>query len=147
MKGVALAVCKLFNCVRPQAAVFGKKDFQQLHFVRLLARQLQYPIEIVAGEVAREKDGLACSSRNAYLSPAERRRAPLLSRALRRAADAIADGASPEDAAAAAAEELRCAEFSVDYVEARDYETLGRAARRRKSRRAGGGDFGADAIN
>lgn len=125
--GVSLAVCKLFNCVRPQAAVFGKKDFQQLHIVRLLARQLHYPTKIVAGEIAREADGLACSSRNIYLSAAERKQAPLLPRTLRAAADTINKGAPPEDAAAEAAEHLRRGGFDVDYAEARDYDTLNAA--------------------
>ncbi|MGI9296831.1 MAG: pantoate--beta-alanine ligase [Gammaproteobacteria bacterium] len=123
--GVSLAVCKLFNCVRPKAAVFGKKDFQQLHIVRLLARQLQYPIEIVAGETAREADGLAHSSRNVYLSAAERKLAPLLPRTLREAAENIDKGAPPKTEAAAAAESLRRGGFNVEYAEARDYDTLG----------------------
>lgn len=124
-QGVALAVCKLFNCVCPQVAVFGKKDFQQLHIVRLLAAQLHYPIEIVAAEVSREADGLARSSRNAYLSAAERKQAALLPQTLRAAAADIENGAPPADAAAAAAEGLQRDDFAVDYVEARDYETLG----------------------
>src|SRR6185295_9946297 len=76
--GVSTVVLKLFNAVQPAAAVFGKKDYQQLAMVR----QLDLPIEIVAGETAREPDGLAMSSRNAYLSAAERVEAPRLHRVL-----------------------------------------------------------------
>ena len=123
-EGVALAVCKLFNCVRPQTAVFGKKDFQQLHIVRLLAQQLHYPIKIVAGDTVRESDGLACSSRNAYLSAAERKHAPILPQTLRAAAANIKNGTPPEDAAATAAENLQREGFAVDYAEARDAKTL-----------------------
>lgn len=122
--GVAAAVCKLFNCVRPHVAVFGRKDFQQLFIVRLLAAQFNYPVEIADGPVARAADGLALSSRNQYLSEAERARAPFFPQTLRAAADNIARGENPAAAAAAAAEELRRGGFAPDYVEARDYETL-----------------------
>ena len=80
--GVATIVLKLLNCVQPQFAVFGKKDYQQLAVVRGLVRQLNLPVEIVAGETVREPDGLALSSRNGYLSGAERSEAPRLKRAL-----------------------------------------------------------------
>ncbi len=122
--GVAVAVCKLFNCVRPHVAVFGRKDFQQLHLVRLLAAQLCYPVEIADAPIAREADGLAMSSRNVYLSAAERARAAVLPQTLRAAAANIGGGEKPETAAAAAADTLRRGGFLPDYVEARDYETL-----------------------
>jgi len=80
--GVATIVLKLFHCVQPEVAVFGKKDYQQLHIVRGMVRQLNLPVEIIAGETVREADGLAMSSRNAYLSPAERAQAPNLYRVL-----------------------------------------------------------------
>jgi pantoate--beta-alanine ligase len=80
--GVSTVVLKLFNAVRPAAAVFGKKDYQQLAVVREMVRQLDLAVEIVAGETAREPDGLAMSSRNAYLSAAERVEAPRLHRLL-----------------------------------------------------------------
>ena len=77
-------VLKLLNCVQPAAAVFGKKDYQQLMVVRGMARQLDLPVAIVAGETVREPDGLAMSSRNGYLSAAERAEAPRLHRVLQR---------------------------------------------------------------
>lgn len=87
--GMATVVLKLFNMVMPQVAVFGKKDFQQLFLVRELTKQLNLPIEIVAGNTEREEDGLAMSSRNSYLSIAERVEAPRLQRALRLVAEAV----------------------------------------------------------
>lgn len=81
-EGVATVVLKLFNCVQPAVAVFGKKDYQQLLIVRGMVRELNLPLEIVAGETVRESDGLAMSSRNNYLSAAERAEAPRLYRIL-----------------------------------------------------------------
>jgi pantoate--beta-alanine ligase len=109
--GVATVVLKLFNCVQPVAAVFGKKDYQQLVVVRDMVRQLDLPIAIVAGETAREPDGLALSSRNAYLSAAERAEAARLYRVL----DAVRRGARPAEAM----EELKAAGWQPDYVEVR----------------------------
>ena len=81
-RGVATVVLKLFNIVQPQVAVFGKKDYQQLHIVREMVRQLNLPLEIIAGETARASDGLALSSRNRYLSSEERAEAVRLHRVL-----------------------------------------------------------------
>ena len=91
-RGVATVVCGLLNLVQADVAVFGKKDAQQLAVIRQLVRDLHFPVEIVAGETVREEDGLALSSRNAYLSPDERRAAGVLHRALRAAEQAIVGG-------------------------------------------------------
>lgn len=91
-RGVATVVLKLFNIVQPQVAVFGKKDYQQLMVLRNMTRQLALPIEIVGGETVRADDGLALSSRNAYLRPAERAEAPRLNRLLVRIREAILNG-------------------------------------------------------
>jgi pantoate--beta-alanine ligase len=110
--GVATVVLKLLNCVQPAAAVFGKKDYQQLLVVRALARQLDLPVAIVAGETVREAGGLAMSSRNAYLSAAERAEAPRLYRVLQQ----VAAGTS---SAGHALEELSAAGWKPDYLEVR----------------------------
>lgn len=91
-RGVATVVCALFHLVRPDAAVFGEKDAQQLAVVRRMARDLHLDVEIVAGRTVREADGLAMSSRNAFLSGEERRAAAVLHRALQTAEAAIAGG-------------------------------------------------------
>ncbi len=104
--GVCTVVMKLFQCVQPQVAVFGKKDYQQLMVVRGMVRQFAMPIEIVGGETRRADDGLALSSRNGYLSEDQRAEAVQLSRALRGLAEAVRGGerdlAGLEDRAMAA---------------------------------------------
>jgi pantoate--beta-alanine ligase len=109
--GVCTVVLKLFNCVQPAVAVFGKKDYQQLVIVRDMVRQLNLPIEIVAGETVRETDGLAMSSRNGYLSAAERAEAPRLHRLLEQVARGLP--------AAEALRELAAAGWQADYIEVR----------------------------
>jgi len=90
--GVCTVVLKLFNCVQPRAAVFGKKDYQQLMVIRQMVRQLALPIEIIAGETTRADDGLALSSRNGYLDAAQRAEAVTLSRLLKAIADDVRRG-------------------------------------------------------
>ena len=114
--GVATVVLKLFNCVQPTTAVFGKKDYQQLLIVRGMVRQLDLPLGIVAGETVRESDGLAMSSRNSYLSVAERAEAPRLYRILQK----VATGLAPADAM----RELAHAGWQPDYIEVRSREEL-----------------------
>ena len=109
--GVCTVVLKLFDCVQPAAAVFGKKDYQQLMLMRAMVRQLNLPLDIIAGETVREPDGLAMSSRNGYLSPAERAEAPRLHEILVK----VKNGLPPGDAM----HELASAGWKPDYVEVR----------------------------
>ena len=92
-RGVATVVLKLFNLVMPHSAIFGKKDYQQYLVLRDMVRQFALPIEIIPADTVRAPDGLALSTRNAYLSPGERREAPRLHQVLREAHDDIAGGA------------------------------------------------------
>ncbi len=118
--GVATVVAKLLIQALPDAAYFGEKDYQQLMIVKRLTRDLDIPVEIVGVPTVREADGLALSSRNVYLSAAERRIAPLLHRTLCETAAAGADAAALAQAGA----RLREAGFAVEYLELRDAETL-----------------------
>jgi pantoate--beta-alanine ligase len=127
--GVATVVAKLFNQVRPDLAVFGEKDWQQLAVIRRMARDLDltHPhVEAIHGvPTVREADGLALSSRNRYLSAGDRERAAALPRAMREAAARIEDGANVTQALAALEEALLGGGFaSVDYAELADAETL-----------------------
>lgn len=88
-QGVCTVVLKLFSCVQPRVAVFGKKDYQQLMIIRSMCRQLALPVEIIAAETVRDVDGLALSSRNQYLSVEDRAEAPRLYRVLNQVRDAI----------------------------------------------------------
>jgi len=124
-RGVCTVVLKLFNIVQPRVAVFGKKDYQQLMLVRNMVRQLALPITIVPGETVRAEDGLALSSRNGYLSPAERAEAVRLVRTLHKLAESIVAGerAYPRLEADAMAE-LRRHGWQPDYVAARRQSDL-----------------------
>ena len=127
-QGVATVVTKLFHIVAPDIAMFGKKDYQQLHVIRALVRQLNFPIEIVGVETVREPDGLAMSSRNGYLSGPERAEATRLNRALQGVKAAVAGGAADFDALLAAAQtDLASHGWRVDYVALRSRWDLGPA--------------------
>jgi pantoate--beta-alanine ligase len=125
--GVATVVAKLLIQGAPDVAVFGEKDFQQLAVIRRLVADLDLPVEIVAAPIVRAEDGLALSSRNAYLTPEQRRIAPALHRALNAAAAAMAAGQAAHSAEQSAMAALRDAGFdAVDYVETRDPASLAR---------------------
>lgn len=124
-EGVATVVAKLFNMVRPDCAVFGEKDYQQLLVIRRLAADLDTAVRVIGHPTVREDDGLAMSSRNRRLSPDERRVAPRLYSELAGAAAAIAAGAPARAALDAARAALVAAGFGpIDYLELRDGETL-----------------------
>jgi pantoate--beta-alanine ligase len=123
--GVATVVAKLFNQVQPDVALFGEKDYQQLAVIRRMTLDLDLPVRIVGVPTKRDADGLALSSRNAYLSPEERRAARALPRSLVEAAQAMKGGSEVAAAIEAAQESLRRAGFSsIDYLELRDASTL-----------------------
>jgi pantoate--beta-alanine ligase len=123
--GVATVVLKLFNQVRPDVALFGEKDFQQLAVIRRMVRDVDLPIDIVGVPTQRDADGVALSSRNAYLTDDERRAARALPRALGEAAGLIQSGGDIEAALAGAREKLAKAGFGpIDYVAFCDAETL-----------------------
>ena len=114
--GVATVVAKLLCAVRPEVAVFGEKDFQQLAVVRRMTQDLQLGVEILGVPTVRDADGLALSSRNSYLSADERRRAGELPTALKDAATDIRSGTPVSEALARAVERLKSAGFKIDYV-------------------------------
>ena len=123
--GVCTVVLKLFNAVRPDVAVFGKKDYQQLMVVRHMVRQLALPVHVLAGETRRAEDGLALSSRNGYLSPDERAEAPALAQTLRSVAAAVQAG--EQDWAALeqrALQQLQARGWVPDYVAIRQRDLL-----------------------
>jgi pantoate--beta-alanine ligase len=123
--GVTTVVARLFGQVRPDVALFGEKDWQQLAVIRRMAADLKLGIAIQGVPTQREDDGLALSSRNAYLLPEDRAKAVALPRALGAAERTIATGGDPAAALAQAIDTLSAAGFDVDYVELRDAATLG----------------------
>jgi pantoate--beta-alanine ligase len=128
---VTTVVAKLFNIVKPHVALFGEKDFQQLRTIQRMVADLNFDLEIVPVPTVRERDGLAMSSRNAYLSSGERERALALSRALEAANNCFRGGAcTPVQLAHAARAVLeRTQGLEIEYVEAVDAETLQRVER------------------
>ena len=124
-RGVATVVLKLLNIVRPHVAVFGKKDYQQLYVIRQVAAQLNFPVEIVGSETVRAPDGLALSSRNQYLSVAERTEAAFLYQTLVDMRQAVLDGARDFTALEQQATQALAARgWQVDYVALRDRNML-----------------------
>jgi len=130
-RGVTTVVAKLFNVVKPHIALFGEKDFQQLRSIQRMVADLNFDLEIVPVPTVRERDGLAMSSRNAYLSPEERERALALSRALEAASESFRAGAcTPIQLACAARAVLeRTKGLEIEYIEAVDAESLQRVER------------------
>lgn len=123
--GVSTVVMKLLSCVQPQVAVFGKKDYQQLMIVRAMCRQFQLPVNVLAHETVRDADGLALSSRNAYLDPAERAEAPQLYAALQALqADLRAGQADPAELESRAVRTLSERGWDVDYISVRRQRDL-----------------------
>jgi len=128
--GVATVVCKLFNMVQPDIAVFGEKDFQQLLIIGRMTEDLSLPVEIIGVGTVREPDGLALSSRNAYLAPHERALAPALYRALERAADSLQGGAGVGEVERAGMAALQAAGLKPEYFSVRRAEDLDRPGKR-----------------
>ena len=126
--GVATVVCKLFNLVQPDLAVFGQKDFQQLKVIERMVRDLSLPLKVMAAPTLRADDGLALSSRNQYLSAEERARAPLIHDSLLKMRDLLDKGHAWRVIEQAAAARLVRAGFAPDYVVIRRAEDLAEPA-------------------
>lgn len=122
--GVATVVAKLFLQCRPDFAIFGEKDFQQLKVVTRLAHDFDLRLKVIGAPIVREPDGLAMSSRNAYLTPAERAAAPVLHRTLKECARRISAGSPIAGVLADGRKMISTAGFALDYLEARDADTL-----------------------
>ena len=125
-RGVTTVVSKLFNAVRPAKAYFGQKDAQQAAVIRQMTRDLNFPVEIVVCPIVREPDGLALSSRNAYLGPEERKAATVLYRALSSARSAYEKGERNAEKLRQVMQEILAAEplARMQYVSCADYDTL-----------------------
>ncbi len=129
--GVATVVAKLFTQVAPDFALFGEKDYQQLRVITQTAKDLDLPLKVIGVPTVREKDGLALSSRNAYLSTGERAAAPTLYRVLKTAAARIKKGETIEHVLDVGRIEIDVAGFTLDYLEARHADTLAPIASRK----------------
>ncbi len=123
-RGVATVVAKLFGQVRPDAGIFGEKDWQQLQVIRRMVTDLVLPVRVIGAPIVREPDGLAMSSRNRFLTEAERAQAPVLYTALNVIRDAMARGTTAADALQAGRANLPAPQFIVDYLALVDGETL-----------------------
>lgn len=115
-EGVCTVVLKLLNIIQPDAAVFGKKDYQQLKILKRMVEQFALPVNIISAPIVRAEDGLALSSRNGYLTPEERREAPLLNQTLREVIADIKNGLPFAQAERIAIEKLECAGWLPDYI-------------------------------
>ncbi|MHC2859285.1 pantoate--beta-alanine ligase [Bradyrhizobium diazoefficiens] len=124
-------VGKLFTQCRPDFAIFGEKDFQQLRVVTQMARDLDLGVKVIGSRTVRERDGLAMSSRNVYLSPQERQTATTLYRAMKDSAGRIRAGEAIASAMARGAATIKAAGFVLDYFEARHAETLAQVTSRK----------------
>ena len=122
--GVATVVGKLFTQCHPDFAIFGEKDFQQLRVVTQMARDLDFGVRVIGAKTVRERDGLAMSSRNVYLSPEERRVAPELHRTMKECAKRLRAGEAIEPVMAGGTQLIEKAGFKLDYLEVRHAETL-----------------------
>ena len=123
--GVGIVVAKLFNIVQPHRAYFGQKDLQQVAVIRRLIRDLSFPIELIRCSTVREADGLAMSSRNRNLTPAEREQAPILFRALTRAQELLTQGYGTTQAKATVTELVNSnPDFRLEYIEIVNADTL-----------------------
>ncbi len=125
-RGMATVVCKLFNIIQPDAAYFGEKDYQQLKIIQRMVEDLQMPVKIVPISTVREPDGLAMSSRNAYLSAEERRAAAFLHKGLKATATLFEKGERNAAALIEEAKQVIAAEplLRLQYIELRDADTL-----------------------
>ncbi len=126
-RGVATVVCKLFNIVQPDVALFGNKDYQQLLVIRTMVADLSLPIEIIGIDTIREASGLAMSSRNGYLTAEEKATAPALKQAIDAMAMGIKSGETIEHITEVAKASLIAAGFTPDYLEVRHADTLAKA--------------------
>lgn len=123
-QGVATVVCKLFNIIKPDYAVFGEKDFQQLLVVRKMVKDLRMPLEIIGAPIVREESGLAMSSRNGYLSQKAHKKAGRISATLAKCAEKLRSGEAVANVLKFGLNELTQVGFTVDYFELRDHRNL-----------------------